>query len=126
MRQQKNQERLIAALLESESISLAAEKAGMSRQHVHKLLKDRDFTKALREARSQAHAHAMTRLCQLSSKAVSVLETALCGDDVSKTKFLSARTILELAGRAIETDIEDRLAAIEAELERTANATYTT
>jgi hypothetical protein len=114
------------ALLESESISLAAEKAGMTRQHVHKLLRDTAFVKALRAARSTAHGHAMSRLCALSSKAVTVLGEALDGKDIPKGRFLAARAVLELAGRAIEIDVEDRLVAIEAELERTANATYTT
>ncbi len=115
---EKTYDRLISALLDSESISQAAEKAKVSRQHLHRLLRDPDFVKALRAARSTAHGHALSRLCQLSSKAVSVLESALSGDDVSKTKFLSARTILELAGEAVAADVEARLDEIEGQLER--------
>jgi len=117
-RKEKTNDRLIAALLEAESVTDAAERAGMSRQHVHKLLRNPVFQRSLREARGQSHAHAMSRLCSLSSKAVSVLADALDGKDVSKTKFLSAKTILELSGRAIETDIEVRLGEIEEQLER--------
>ena len=59
----------------------------------------------------------MSRLCQLAGKAVTVLAEALDGKDISKTKFLSARTILELAGQAVAGDIEARLSEIERELE---------
>jgi len=115
---EKRREVAIAAILECESITQAAQRAGLSRQHLTRLLRDPDFAKALRAARSEAHGHAMSRLCRLSSKAVTVLESALTGDDVSKTKFLSARTILELAGQAVANDVESRLAEIEEQLTR--------
>lgn len=109
----KTHEQLIEALLSSETVSAAAEKAGMSRQHLYRLLRDPDFQRALRQARSVVHAHAMSRLCALSSKAVSVLESALNDGGVSKTRFLAAKAVLELASEVVTTDIEVRLTEIE-------------
>jgi len=97
MRHKKNYDRLISSLLTSESISQAAEKAGMSRQHVHRLMRSPDFRAALRQARSIAHGHAMSRLCELASQAVTVLELTLNGGTVNKTQFLAARAVLELS-----------------------------
>lgn len=114
---EKTYDRLISALLDSESISQAAEKAKVSRQHLHRLLRDPHFQKALRQVRSQVHGHAMSRLCRLSSKAVSVLESALNGDDIPKTKFLAARAVLDYAAEAVAADVESRLAEIEQQLE---------
>jgi len=119
MRQkQKTRDRLIEGLLTTPTITEAAERAGCSRQHAHRLLRDADFTRALRAARSQAFSHAMSRLCHLSTRAVSVLESALTGGDVSKTRFLSARAILQLARDAVADDFAARLEEIERELER--------
>lgn len=119
MRQLKKTEAsVIEALLTNETVTRAAEQAGMSRQHVHRLLRDPDFAKALRRARAEAHNHAMSRLCHLSSKAVSVLESALDGTDIPKTQFLAARAVLDFSGQAIATDFEDRIQEIEQQLER--------
>ncbi len=119
-RNKKTTDRLIAALLESESITQAAQKAKVSRQHAHKLLRDPDFAKALREARATAHGHAMSRLCHLSGKAVGVLESALDGADIPKGKFLAARAVLQFAAEAVGADIEQRLAEIEEQIEQLA------
>jgi len=114
----RQKEKVIGALLQCESVSQAAEQAGMSRQHVHRLLRDPDFAKALRRARAEAHNHAMSRLCHLSSKAVSVLESALDGTDIPKTQFLAARAVLDFAGQAVADDVESRLEEIEQQLAR--------
>ncbi|MBP8911874.1 MAG: AraC family transcriptional regulator [Phycisphaerae bacterium] len=123
---EKRHELAIESLLECETITEAAQRAGMSRQHLTRLLRDPDFKKALGVARSEAHNHSMSRLCRLSSKAVSVLAEALEGKDVPKGRFLAARAVLEFTGKIIDADLESRLAEVEEQLERMNNETAST
>jgi|GEM_PF-872514 len=115
---EKRRELAIEAILECETLTDAARKAGMSRQHLTRLLRDPDFAKVLRAARSEAHNHSMSRVCRLSGKAVSVLESALNGEDVPKARFLAARAVLDFAGKIIDADLEARLVEVEEQLER--------
>lgn len=115
MSQRKN-ERVIAALLESSSITQAARVAQLSRKTFERMLAEPDFQRELREARARAFGMAMSRLCHHANKAVDVLVEALDGASIGKTRFLAACRVLEFAGQVRTDDVESRIAEIEAQL----------
>ncbi len=106
----------VTALMESESITQAAEVVGVSRSTIHRWMAEPKFQQALRETRSKVHGVAMSRLCQLAGEAVTALARGMRGDAISKTQYYCARSILEFAQGAISSDIEGRLEEIESAL----------
>lgn len=122
----KRQSEAIKALLEADSISAAAEQAGVCRRTLYRWLDDPGFQAALREARKRPYVVAMSRLCQLANKAVTVLSRALDGEPVTKNAFLAARAVLEFAGTVRADDLEARLAQIEERIAGVTNAASAT
>lgn len=113
---QRKKQLVIAALLESSTITEAAKKAKLSRRTIERMLADKDFQRQLREARGLTFGLAMSRLCLLAGKAVDTLADALDGEEVAKTRFLSACRVLEFASQARNDDLQARLDEIEEQL----------
>ena len=118
----KRQSDAIDALMRAPSISAASEQSGVPRATLHRWLSDPAFLAALRAARRRPFVVAMSRLCQLSNKAVTVLSQALDGEPVTKVAFLAATRILEFAGAVRADDLEARLSEIEARIAEVTSA----
>jgi AcrR family transcriptional regulator len=110
------QERAIASLLSEPTVERAAEKAGVNPATVYRWFKDDPFSIAYREARRHAVQQAIAHLQQTSHAAVSALQDVMSdSDSPASARVTAAKTILELAIRAVE--LEDLAARVEA-LER--------
>ena len=116
------QEKTIAALMSTATVTDAAKVAGVGERTGYAWLADPDFSAAYREARREAVQQATARLQQMSGRAVVVVAQLML--DTSKpasVRLAAARTVLELAVKAVELDdlqqqlaaLAERLAAIE-------------
>ena len=114
------QEKAIAALLSEPTVEKAAAKVGVGLRTLHTWLHDPTFADAYRAARREAVGQAIARLQQVSSAAVTVLETVMNdGDEKGATRVAAAKTVLETAIRAVELeDLAARLSELEARLGR--------
>src|SRR6266536_2452651 len=107
--------RLVAALLEGQTIAAAAATAGMSAQTAHRRLKEAPFQTALAQARAAALGLAITRLTAATVTASAGLERLAAGGVQESVQLAACRAILELALKGAELlDIETRLTALEA------------
>jgi AcrR family transcriptional regulator len=106
---------LILALAAGTTVAEAAERAGVSERTVYRRLDDAEFRRAVSETRSRAFDAAVGKLSGLAAQAVSTLERIL--QHGSRCEALrAAKIILELGPRLrIFTELEDRVAALEAE-----------
>ena len=113
------QEKAVAALLSEPSVTSAAQKAGIGLRTLHTWLAEPAFADAYRTARREAVRQAIARLQQVSSEAVTVLETVMNdGDEKGATRVSAARTVLETAIKAVELeDLAARLDALEQRME---------
>lgn len=105
-------QKALTALLEQPTIDKAADAAGVARSTIYRYLKDPDFAAAYRQARSEALAHATTRLQQLASEAVEALGDVI-GDAYAapKDRISASRTVLDFAYSA--HDLEALAAALD-------------
>jgi hypothetical protein len=99
----------------------AARAANVSERTLRRWLQQPVFLAAYRAARRQVMEQAVAQLQKASSKAVATLVKNLgCG--VPAAANVAAKTILELSHRGAELlDLEERLAAIEAQQEKEKN-----
>ena len=114
------QEKTIAALMTTATVTDAAKAAGVGERTVYAWLAEPDFSAAYRAARRDAVQQATARLQQVSGAAAGALADLL---DNSKApiRLAAARAILEMAVKAVELDdlqqqlaaLAERLAAIE-------------
>lgn len=78
-----NQRRAIEVLVTTGNVTAAAEAAGVTRQTVHRWLRDNDeFKRALALAERAALAKLNRNLLRLSDKAIKALEKALDDDEI--------------------------------------------
>lgn len=114
----ERQVRAIAAIMAGETIARAAKKASAGKRTIYTWMKDPAFAAALREARSKAMTEAISALAGLAGAAVSVLREALKAKDTeADLRVRTAKIALDSLMRAHSTiDVEERLAAIEAQL----------
>ena len=70
----KNDEKIIIALLESSSVTQAAEKAGISRDNLYKKMSKPNFQALYDKARADALQHATARLCGRLGSALDIIE----------------------------------------------------
>ena len=105
----------ISALLSEPSVRKAAESAGVPERTLYTWLKDSAFDAAYRAACRDAVQQATARLQFASSAAVSVLCQLMARDTIhASIRLNAAKTILELAIKAIEIDdLAARLEALE-------------
>ena len=107
------QHKALAALLSEPTIAGAAEKVGIGERTLYTWLGEPAFGDAYRAARREAVGQAIARLQQVSSEAVTVLETVMNDEDEKgATRVSAAKTVLETAIKAVE--LEDLAARIEA------------
>jgi len=105
--------RAIGALLESGTISEAAEKVKVNRKTLARWMKEVDFLEALQDARQQFLRHHTSRICGLLGRAVDVIADALDRQDVDRSSFLSARFIIETAMAIQAEDLDARVTQLE-------------
>lgn len=113
------QERAIAALIASPTIREAADSLGLNEVTLYRWMREAEFQAAYRQARREVVAQAVARLQEACSTAVSTLIDVMGdGEASSSSRVTAARSVLELAFRAVEIeDLEARVTALE---ERTA------
>ena len=110
-----NQRKAIEQLLIHGEIQSAAVAAGVSRDSIHRWLKEPVFMAALRDAERIAIGTAARSLARLATKATGILELAM--DDTAapmSTRIRAADVVLTRLIQLREfTDLEERLTALE-------------
>jgi len=111
----QKQEKVIAALLQAQTIREAAEQAGISESTLLRWLHDETFLEPYRKARRQVVQLAICQLQRSAGKAVkTLLEIAEEKDNPASSRVSAAKTILEMSLKAVEfEDLEKRIAEIE-------------
>ena len=113
MPKQDNREKALTALLESGSISEAADSSGLSRKTIQRYLEDKDFSEEYRTARRQVFEQNIVRLQSLHAGAVETLERNLTCNNPS-VEVRAAQIIIEGNRKDFETlDILERLEKME-------------
>ncbi len=109
------QRRAIEALMLTNTIARAAQKAKVSEKSIYLWMKQDHFQTALRVARRDALAHTTTRLQQLTARAVDTLEGVMEDEKASSASRVSAsRLSLEMMYRGCALDdIVERLKTME-------------
>ena len=115
----RKEEAAISALLTETGIAAAAKKAGISESTLRRWLQDRDFAERCRLARRQVLEQATARLQSASLDAVNALQAIVSNLNAPpSTRVLAARTILDMAYRAVEVgDLSERLQNVETTME---------
>ncbi len=113
------QQRAIKALLDEPTTKAAAESAKVGETTLHRWLNDPAFSSAYREARGRLLETTLTRLQQVSGKAVDTLETVMTDEAAKGSERVSAaKAVLEMTLKAREVlETEERLRALEAKLD---------
>ena len=108
-----NQEKALAALLATSSISEAAKKAKLSETTLHRYLKDDEFKKGFRLARRSLVEASTAQIQSSTSEAVETLKRNLsCGTPSAEIR--AATAILDFAHKGIEVqDVLERLEVLE-------------
>ena len=113
MPKEDNREQALTALLESASITEAAEKSGLSPKTIRRYLEDKDFAEEYRSARRQLFEQNIVRLQSLHAGAVATLERNLSCNNPS-VEVRAAQIIIEGNRKDFETlDILERLEKME-------------
>ncbi|GFG47747.1 hypothetical protein ScFU97_10860 [Streptococcus canis] len=113
------QEKFMAAMVTSKTITEAAERAGIARVTAHKYLKDITFKRAFRRYRSELMQQTTALLQSASIEAVEVLREIALDKSISPyARQQSAQTILNAAYKAHELDdIVEMVEELEARFE---------
>lgn len=107
----------VAALLTCATYEEAAKVAGVGVSTLSRWLREPSFAGAVREARRRALEQALGTLSAATAEAVETLRACL-GAEGEAVRVRAAVAILEHAMRGAEvTDLEERIAALEAALE---------
>jgi DNA-binding MurR/RpiR family transcriptional regulator len=111
----RQQEAAIIGLLTKPSIDAAAKHAGISGPTLWRWLQEPGFQAEYRKARRHALGQATAQLQQASSAAVGALKEIIEDKEApSSARVTAARTVLEVAVKAIEVeDLEVRVQALE-------------
>lgn len=109
------QHRAISALLTETTQQAAADQAGVNRTTLYRWLQTEPFRDAYREARKEVVGHARARLQLLTEEAAEALREVMNNSNApAPARVSAARTVLEMADRATESEeIERRLEALE-------------
>ncbi len=110
-----NREKVLSALLESLTISDAAQKCGLNERTIRRFLADAEFQKEFRAARRSIFEQNIVRLQSLHAGAVAALERNLNCENPS-VEVRAAQIIIEGNRKDFETlDILQRLEQLENE-----------
>lgn len=116
----RKQELAIISLLMEPTITMAAEKTGVSEATLWRWTQQEQFQAAYREAKRQAVAQAIARLQQVSSEAVNTLREVMLDTDAKDTaRVTAAKTVLEMTLKAVEIeDLAQRMDSLERMIEQ--------
>ena len=103
----------IEALLNSKSLNDAAGKAEIPYTSMRRLLRNPDFQKALREARTEVMDAALTRLRGLCENAVETVAQTLEGKNTDHLKYNAAKWVVEHGIAGLQIDVDDRIRKLE-------------
>ena len=103
-KQTRLREQAIAALLETTTITAAAQRTGVAEKSLRNWLKDPDFAAAYRDARRAMVTHASDRLAKSCQEAVNALSDIMQHSENDAPRVTAARAILDYAYRAVEID----------------------
>jgi hypothetical protein len=115
-KQSRKQEQLICALLERGTIASAAESVGISARTARRWLADPAFLKSYRTARRRLVEHAVGRLQRSMEFAVTDL-LKLIREGGEASRLGADKVVLEYGLKGGDTDIIERLEALEARLQ---------
>ena len=108
-----NRQKIMAALIESPSITDAAEKCGLSRETIHKYLQDKQFLVELRTVRRGLVETAISQVQNLTAEAIETLQRNLHCENPS-VEVRAAQAILEQSFKGLEAfDLLQRLEDLE-------------
>lgn len=112
----RKKQEAIAALIHFPSVREAAEAVGIGEVTLFRWMQDPEFQTGYRNARRRVVQHAISRLQKVSSEAVDTLREIMTDPDKPATsRVTAARTILEMAVKAVELeDLEVRIEELEA------------
>ena len=115
----RKEEAAISALLTESGIAAAAKKAGIAESTLRRWLQDSDFAERYRSARRQVLEQSTARLKLATVDAVNALQAVVSSQDSPpSTRVSAARTILDMAYRAVEVgELSERLHSLEALVE---------
>lgn len=107
--------RAIASLLKEKTIKDAAVSVGIGEATLRRWMNEDDFQEVYRHAKKQIVLHAVTQLQNATGDAVCVLSEIMNDSDNSPSpRVTAARTILEMALKAVEIEeLEARIEALE-------------
>ncbi|UFU06995.1 helix-turn-helix domain-containing protein [Ruania halotolerans] len=111
------QERAIAALLACRTLEEAAHESGVSVRTLRRWLDSEPFASLYRDQARRAAREAVSALLSGQREAVEVLRGAL-HTGTPATQVRAARALLELGVRAREDDVDERLDALQEEVNR--------
>lgn len=112
------QARAIEALLTTNTISAAAEVAGVSRRTLTAWLADAQFCAFLRSATDDALAATLRRLTAIGAKAVDQLESLLVDGTKEEIRLRAASIVLGRLLQVRDRGLEDRIVALEEAMKR--------
>lgn len=114
----RKQEQAIAALLTAPSIRQAAATAGIAERTLRTWLALPSFTSAYRRVRQQIVEQAVSRLQNVTGRAVDILADLL-KLPFPKVKLATAKAILDYSLKAVEhTDLAQRIEDLERQLQQ--------
>lgn len=109
------QHAFLLALLQTQTTEQAIEQTGISRRTAYDYLKDDNFNKALREARTDAVKLVSQKITSTGEEAMTILKEVLHDKETpAHTKMTAVRTVLEYMYRTYENDeLERRIEELE-------------
>lgn len=115
----RQDDKLILALLQSPSLEKAAQSAGISTATLWRRTQDPQFQEALRKARREAFSQAVGRLQHASNLAVNTLLRVMTDAEApAASRVRAAECVLDRTMRAIELeDIDVRLSLLKSKVD---------
>jgi DNA-binding MurR/RpiR family transcriptional regulator len=115
---EKNKEKVIDALLSTDTIAAAAKKAGVGEATVYRFLRDDTFKNEYRNARRDVVESTVGQIQGVAASAVKALKKNLtCG--IPSAEIRAAQIILDTAYKGVEMiDLQMRLEILEAEQQK--------
>jgi len=101
----------------SRTVAEAAEAVGVSTRTLERWLSDPGFATAYRSTARDASRQAMSALLSAQLEAVAALRDALQAESPA-TQVRAARALLEIGVRTRESDLDERINAVEEEVTR--------
>ena len=111
----RNKEKYLSALLTSDTLKEAAEKAGVTPRWLREILKDPEFSREYNERKTELLEEASRQLANTYQLAVTALRGILTDPEAKAgEKTSAARAVLEYGSKITETaDLAARIDALE-------------